>query len=94
MLDSINSARWLSEFKNQSLDFLIFPSSPQRRIQPELERLLPSSGEANLHLALVARYFARPLWILEKSANNFFWRSFLKVAIKKFQPSVLHALEL
>jgi len=94
MLDSIYSARWLSQFKNQSLDFLIFPTPPHRRIQPELERLLPSSGEANLHLAPIARYFALPLWILEKSVNNFFCRSFLGVVINKFQPSVPHALEL
>ena len=36
MLDSIHVARWLSQFKDSSIDFLIFPSKKFRNIHPEL----------------------------------------------------------
>ncbi|CAN1644205.1 GT4_WlbH-like domain containing protein [Candidatus Nanopelagicaceae bacterium] len=36
MLDSIHVARWLSQFKDSSIDFLIFPSKKFRKIHPEL----------------------------------------------------------
>ena len=94
MFDSIHSARWLSQFENKKINFLLFPSSPHRRVHPELERLLSGSGAATFRLVPLARYFALPLWVLDKFANNFFRGSLLKAAIRNFQPSVVHALEL
>jgi len=72
MLDSIHAARWLARFTDQKIDFLLFASSPHRRPHPELEELLSSSGSASFRLAPFARYFALPLWALDKFANNFF----------------------
>jgi len=94
MLDSIHSARWLAQFREHDIDLLIFPSSPHRRGHPELERLLSSSEAASFRLAPLARYFALPLWLLDKFANNFFRESLLKAAIRKFRPSVVHSLGL
>jgi hypothetical protein len=94
MLDSIHSARWLSQFENKRINFLLFPSSPHRSVHPELERLLSSSGAASFRLVPLARYFALPLWVLDKFANNVFRGSLLKAAIKKFQPGIVHSLEL
>ena len=94
MFDSIHSARWLGQFRDQKIDFLLFPSSPHRRVHPELERLLCGSGAANFRLVPIARYFALPLWLLDKFANNFFRGSLLKQAIGNFRPSVVHSLEL
>ena len=94
MFDSIHSARWLTQFQTQKIDFLLFPSSPHRRVHPELERLLSGSEAATFRLVPLARYFALPLWLLDKFANNFFRGSLLKAAIRSFQPSVVHSLEL
>jgi len=94
MFDSIHSARWLTQFKKQNIDFLIFPSSPHRRVHLELEELLSSSGSTSFRLAPFARYFALPLWVLDKFANNFFRGWLLRRAVKNFQPSVIHSLEL
>lgn len=94
MFDSIHSARWLSQFEEQNIDFLLFPSSPHRRVHPELERLLSCSGSASFRLVPLARYFALPLWVLDKFANNFFRGLLLKAAIKNFRPNVIHSLEL
>jgi glycosyltransferase involved in cell wall biosynthesis len=94
MLDSIHSARWLAQFREQDIDFLLFPSSPHRRVHPELEGLLSGSGAASFRLVPLSRQFALPLWLLDKFANNFFRVSLLKAAIRKFRPSVVHSLEL
>jgi glycosyltransferase involved in cell wall biosynthesis len=56
--------------------------------------LLSSSEAASFRLAPLARYFALPLWLLDKFANNFFRGSLLKASIKSFQPSIVHSLEL
>jgi hypothetical protein len=94
MIDSVHSARWLTQFEDQSIDFLLFPSSAHRRVHPELERLLSGSGAATFRLVPLARYFALPLWLLDKFANNFFRGSLLNAAIKSFRPSIVHSLEL
>jgi hypothetical protein len=94
MFDSIHSARWLLQFSEQDIDFLLFPSSPHRKVHSELERSLSSSEGASFRLVPFARYFALPLWILDKFANNFFRGSLLKASIKSFQPSTVHSLEL
>jgi hypothetical protein len=39
MLDSIHVARWLSQFKDASIDFFVFPSKKFRKIHPELVTL-------------------------------------------------------
>jgi hypothetical protein len=39
MFDSIHVARWLGQFKDSSIDFLIFPSKKFRKIHPELVAL-------------------------------------------------------
>jgi hypothetical protein len=94
MFDSVHSARWLNQFHDQKIDFLLFPSSPHRRVHPELERLLSGSGEATFRLVPLARDFALPLWVLDKFTNNLFRGSLLKAAIRKFRPSIVHSLEL
>jgi hypothetical protein len=94
MFDSVHSARWLGQFETQKIDFLLFPSSPHRRIHPELERLLSGSGAATFRIVSHARYFALPLWVLDKFANNCFRGFLLRAAIKNFRPSIVHALEL
>ena len=94
MFDSIHSARWLRQFESQNLEFLLFPSSPHRKLHPEVEQLLNSFDSTTFRIAALSRYFALPLWILDKFANNFFRGSLLKAAIKSFQPSLAHSLEL
>ena len=94
MFDSIHSARWLTQFQDQDVDFLLFPSSPHRRIHPELKKLQASNGPASFRLAPFASHFALPLWVLDKFSNNFFRASMLRTSIRNFQPRIVHALEL
>jgi hypothetical protein len=94
MLDSIHSARWLEQFSDQEIDFLLFPSSPNRRIHPQLKALLERNTTANYRIVPLGRWFGLPLWILDKFTSNFFRGTLLRWTIRKYKPDILHALEL
>jgi hypothetical protein len=94
MFDSTHSARWLTQFQDQALSFLLFPSSPHRKLHPDLKCLLGNSNQATYRLAPLARYSALPLWLLDKFSNNFFRGSLLRASIRIYRPSIVHALEL
>jgi len=94
MLDSIHSARWLEQFSDLDIDFLLFPSSPNRRIHPQLKSLLERNTTANYKIVPLGRWFGLPLWILDKCTNNFFRGTLLRWTIRRHKPDILHALEL
>ena len=94
MLDSIHSARWLDQFRDEDLEFLLFPSSPHRRMRPELKELLKNESIAKYRIVPLGKLFGLPLWIADKFVDNFFRGSLAKVFIKGFQPEIVHALEL
>ena len=72
MVDSIHFARWLEQFGEQGIDFLLFPISPNRRIHPQLKALLERNTTGNYEIALLGKWFGLPLRILDKFTNNFF----------------------
>lgn len=94
MLDSIHTARWLGQFRNSNVQFLLFPSSPHRRLVGDLEDLLDSKFEASYTLVPGSRWFALPLWFLDKLFGNFFRGLLLSKVISRFNPDFIHALEL
>lgn len=94
MFDSIHSARWLSQFQDEDIEFLLFPSSPHRRINPNFLALLNSNSPASYRVVPGSSFFALPLWLVDKFFDNFFRSAILRRAIRKFQPDFLHALEL
>ena len=94
MFDSIHTARWLAQFEDQSIEFLLFPSSPQRRVHPELNKLISGDGLSRYRPVRLARYFSVPLWALDKLSSNFFRGWILRWSIENFRPGIVHALEL
>ena len=94
MFDSIHSARWLSQFQDQDIEFLLFPSSPHRKIHKNLKGSVAGTNVANYKLFPLSRYFGLPLWIADKFVDNWFRASLVKRAIKTFKPDFVHAMEL
>ena len=94
MLDSIHSARWLRQFEDEKIDFLLFPSSPHRRIHSEVEELLAGHNSAKYRLITGGRILSVPLWILDKFSGNFFRGSLLRKVAKDFHPIIVHSLKL
>ena len=94
MFDSIHSARWLSQFQDQDIEFLLFPSSPHRRIHKNLKSLVAGNSAATYKLYPLSRFFGLPLWLADKLVDNWFRSSLVKRAIKTFKPDFVHAMEL
>jgi hypothetical protein len=94
MFDSVHFARWLEQFQDQDLSFILFPSSPHRRIHPKLMVLLKNRGQALYSLVPLSRYFGLPLWILDKLLDNSSRGFLLRRVISNAKPDFVHALEL
>jgi glycosyltransferase involved in cell wall biosynthesis len=94
MFDSIHSARWLSQFKDSGYEFLLFPSSPHRRVRPELKALLTSRGASNYKLFPLSKYFGLPFWIADKFLGNLIRGTLVRQAARSFKPDIVHLLEL
>ncbi len=94
MFDSIHSARWLAQFQDQDIEFLLFPSSPHRRVHKNLKALVSGNSRASYRLFPLSKLFGLPLWIADKFVNNWFRASLVKSAIKSFKPNFVHAMEL
>jgi hypothetical protein len=57
MFDSIHLSRWLSQFKDQEIEFLLFPSKKFKYIDFELSELFQSKNVANFSVAKPYFYF-------------------------------------
>jgi len=94
MFDSIHFVRWLDIFRNEEIDFLLFPSSPHRKIHSGLEELLESPATASYRLSRWPSLSGLPLWLLDRVFLNRL-RSLLAVReILSFKPHLMHAVEL
>lgn len=94
MYDSIHSARWLSQFQDQDIEFLLFPSSPHRRVHKNLKALVSGSTKATYKLFPLSKLFGLPLWIADKFVDNWCRSTLVKSAIRSFKPQLVHAMEL
>jgi glycosyltransferase involved in cell wall biosynthesis len=70
MLDSIHTARWLKQFKNDNFDFVLFPSTPNRRIHPEIAKLINESSNSAFMIIRTMKYLSLPLCILDLIFKN------------------------
>ena len=70
MLDSIHTARWLKQFKNDNFEFVLFPSTPHRRIHPEITKLVNESSNSAFTIVRTMKYFSLPLCILDLIVKN------------------------
>ena len=56
MLDSIHAGRWLSQFADQEIDFILFPSKKFRKIHPKLVSLLKNKDGASFKTAHLSKF--------------------------------------
>lgn len=91
MVDSIHVARWLKQFEGQKLDFFIFPSGPNRRVHPELAKLLAGRAGFSLHWS---SSFGLAFWALDQLLNNWLRGTLLKMWIDRIAPDIVHAIEI
>lgn len=101
MLDSIHTARWLSQFQDQEIDFVIVGSKKHKQLHPHLIQLLSSHGKAHFELAnfrylpRFAGYFDYLFFIfLPRFSRIDFRMKRLSTLLVKESYDYVHALEI
>ena len=96
MADSVHLARWLSQFVNQPIDVILFPSSPHRRIHPLLKGLMNSaSNQMTVTLKPAAmRWLALPFSLLDIPFRNALRSRLLRSLINQTSFDLIHVLEI
>ena len=96
MADSVHLARWLSQFVNQPIDVILFPSSPHRRIHPLLKGLMHSaSNQMTVTLKPAAmRWLALPFSLLDIPFRNALRSRLLRNLINQTSFDLIHVLEI
>ncbi len=93
MVDSVHTARWLEQFENSQDEFVLFPSSPHRRIHPKIKHLLGTSSVMNIAIPSGLRRTGLLLAVLDKLIDNRARGLLLRRVIRAFKPDILHAVE-
>jgi len=65
MVDSVHFARWLEAVSGLPADFTIFPSGPNRKIHPIIEKLTSSETDA-FFLSKTLACLSLPIWVLDR----------------------------
>lgn len=93
MLDSVHFANWLSLFRNEPMDFFVFPSTPNRKLHPSLLDLLKGEGTATFTTLRLSPKFFIPMHVLDKLMGNRVRAMLLGSIIRQISPQFVHALE-
>ena len=101
MLDSIHLYRWLSQFQDSPIDFLIFPSKKHKQIHAGTKQLLQAETEAKYSIAAFkfARKFHGYVDYLVFSVVSSFVKLnlralFLRKVLSKHNFTFVHGLEI
>ncbi|MFC5503400.1 glycosyltransferase [Lysinimonas soli] len=94
MADSIHTARWIGQFVDQPIDFVLFPSTPNRRLHPLIAGW--AAGEQNMTVRVVpfAGALSIPLWGLDLIFRDRVRGLLLRRVLRRVSPDYIHALEL
>ncbi len=93
MADSVHTARWIEQFENSGFEFLLFPSSPHRRVHPKISHFLGSGSQMNIRIPFGLKHTGLFLAAADKLFSNRIRGLFLRRLVKKFSPDILHAVE-
>lgn len=93
MADSVHTGRWLSQFDGEPIEFMLFPSTPHRRIHPLIQQRLGQGSETQLNISQWMKFAALPLGVADLVLGNFFRGKLLSREIDKFKPDVIHIME-
>lgn len=93
MADSVHTARWIRQFDSDEIEFVLFPSTPHRRIHGLIGEHKQVKRISSLRISRFMTIGALPLGILDLLFKNFFRSKFLAREIKTFQPDIIHIME-
>ena len=94
MLDSVHTARWLSMFKNENINFTLFPSTPNRALHPEIKKLIQNNQIAKYSTIFKVPYLSILLWGIGLISSLILPAKLLIYFAKKQRINQIHAIEL
>jgi hypothetical protein len=96
MVDSIHVARWIGQFTDEDIDFVMFPSGPNRKIHREIRRLRSAQlgQSATFRIVPLSGLLSVPLWLLDRFLGEGLRGWLLRMTVKREKPDYIHALEL
>jgi glycosyltransferase involved in cell wall biosynthesis len=93
MADSVHTARWLRQFDDEEIEFVLFPSTPHRRIHS----LISDHGLKTLKSKItISKWMKRgglPLGVLDLLLDNRLRAKLLAKLITAFDPDLIHVME-
>jgi glycosyltransferase involved in cell wall biosynthesis len=93
MADSVHTARWIRQFDKDKIEFVLFPSTPHRRIHPLILQHISQRLTSTLKISKWMKLGALPIGIFDLIFNNFFRAKLLAAEINSFQPDFVHVME-
>ena len=96
MVNSVHLAGWISQFVDQSIDFVIFPSTQARQAHPIIEKLINSKTN-RMSVSLQPEFMRRHafvLTVLDIPFKNRFRSHILRKLITEHSFDLIHVLEL
>lgn len=94
MLDSVHFARWLELFSDQPVDFVLFPSSPNRRVHSLISELIDGNEGARYRVPYRLDRLAPVIWLIDRVLGNNLRGELLARLIMRGKPDFVHALEI
>lgn len=94
MYDSPHFSRWLAQFADSDIDFLLLPSSPHRRIHHGLQTLLSNNTVATFRTIGPVWLMGLPTWAADRLFQNLIRALILKWCVSRNKPQIIHALEI
>ena len=93
MVDSVHTGRWISQFDGEAIEFMLFPSTPHRRVHSLIKQRLILKVETKVRISQWMNWAALPLGIADLVFANFFRAKLLAREIDKFKPDLIHIME-
>ena len=93
MADSVHTARWIRQFDEDEIEFVLFPSTPHRRIHPLILQHKSQRLTSTLKISKWMKLGALPIGIFDLIFNNLFRGKLLAREINSFRPDFIHVME-
>ena len=93
MADSVHTARWLRQFDDDEIEFVLFPSTPHRRIHSLILHHASISAKSTITISKWMKRGGLPLGVADLMLNNRLRAVLLAKAIDAFKPDLIHVME-
>jgi len=96
MADSVHLGRWISQFVDQPIDFILFPSSPHRHLHSLVTKLIKDDTKTmTLEIRPASmKWLAFPLSVIDLVFSNVSRAYLLRRVIRSTKFDLIHVLEL